>query len=555
MSLLQEFLYWIAASAGVLALALLMCLVLHRSSATLRTRLLAVAFLIALALPLVMTRLPRPMRILQVEDAPPSLQAGAGGNGTRLLRHQAAGPSVADGTADRHSASPSHARLGILPILLATALAAIWLAVTLLGLHRLVRAHLRARQLVRAAMPIQNHGLLDLHTRLCREHGRHGPVPLLCSPELSGPLTVGLLRSHILLPRAAESWPIGKHVNEAAEAVLRHEITHAVRRDNLVNLVASLVTVLQWFDPLVWLALARLRREAELACDDAVLRGGVRPSVYARVLLSHARRPVADAGRLTIVPAVSFTCHAECRLRHVLAMKVNRNRPGRLATVALALLLMSATLPLTSLRPPMSVSAKDARAAGGPAAAARTPRTAGWMFLLPTSLKNEIATGLDEMAAELREARALNAWRENPALATPLPEGLTEVPAVGFSIETHDALALPGSKFGCIFASDEGYVRARWREGGATIHLAVEAVPHPEVSGFTLWLDSLAGLLGAGQDGEFRAYRVFRQHDGIRTSMEDRTRLEMQSAIAALLAHIQQTPGHDPARTRNRQGG
>jgi beta-lactamase regulating signal transducer with metallopeptidase domain len=564
MSLPQEALFLTTASAAVLALALLFCLALRKGSATLRGRLLAAAFLIVLALPLVMTQLPRPVRIADLEWAPGRVEAGGSGEQFATMPASLGVGTVESGTPraqpEVSASGPLAPPAGLPPAqpagpsahllaFLAAALAALWLGVAALGLHRLIRVHAKARHLARAAVAIDNKVLLDLHTRLCREHGRHRPIRLLRSPRVPGPLTVGLLRARILLPQAAESWTTA---DTEVEAILRHEIAHVVRRDNLMNLAASIVAILHWFDPLAWLALTRLRREAELACDDAVLRGGVRPSAYARILLAHARQPARHNGRFAIEPTVPFACHAERRLRLLLAAKVNRTRPGRLATAAFTILLMAVTLPLTSLRTPVPIRAADARAAGGPAAAAsRHPAAAGWTFLLPASLKNDIKTSFDEMAAEIREGRALNAWRENPALGTPLPEGLTEIPADSLTVEVHDALALRGSKYGCIFTSDDGYVRARWRDGDSAIHLTLKPVPHPEASDADLWLDSLAGLFGAGQDGEFRAYSITRRHDGIRTSFEDRTRLEMQAVIAALITHMQQTEADDPARSED----
>ncbi|MBV8949645.1 MAG: hypothetical protein JOZ99_02130, partial [Actinobacteria bacterium] len=55
-------------------------------------------------------------------------------------------------------------------------------------------------------------------------------------------------------------------------AVLRHELTHARRHDNLIWLVHELASCALWFHPLVWVAGNRLALYRELSCDESVVR-------------------------------------------------------------------------------------------------------------------------------------------------------------------------------------------------------------------------------------------------------------------------------------------
>jgi tetratricopeptide (TPR) repeat protein len=72
------------------------------------------------------------------------------------------------------------------------------------------------------------------------------------------------------------------------ELVLEHELAHIRRRDFWTEVLARAATALLWFHPAAWAALKNLRRERELACDDAVLDLGVKPSDYAAQLLKMA---------------------------------------------------------------------------------------------------------------------------------------------------------------------------------------------------------------------------------------------------------------------------
>jgi len=53
--------------------------------------------------------------------------------------------------------------------------------------------------------------------------------------------------------------------------IFLHELAHVKRGDVLLNWVIIFVRSLHWFNPLVWLALSRLRADRELVCDAMVM--------------------------------------------------------------------------------------------------------------------------------------------------------------------------------------------------------------------------------------------------------------------------------------------
>jgi beta-lactamase regulating signal transducer with metallopeptidase domain len=111
----------------------------------------------------------------------------------------------------------------------------------------------------------------------------------------SSPHVAGLFRSVVMMPTAAATW-----TTEERQAAFVHELTHIRRHDRRTQALAQLACAIYWFNPLVWHAAAGLARERERACDDQVLRLGVKPSAYAALLLDLARRP----GRWT--PAIAL---------------------------------------------------------------------------------------------------------------------------------------------------------------------------------------------------------------------------------------------------------
>jgi hypothetical protein len=111
----------------------------------------------------------------------------------------------------------------------------------------------------------------------------HRECELRISDSENGPITWGLFRPVILLPRTALFWP-----RERLHAVLLHELAHIRRRDSFVQVLSLFVCTLYWPNPLVWLGARALRRDAEMAADDAALLAGVKPSAYADELLALA---------------------------------------------------------------------------------------------------------------------------------------------------------------------------------------------------------------------------------------------------------------------------
>jgi soluble lytic murein transglycosylase-like protein len=103
-----------------------------------------------------------------------------------------------------------------------------------------------------------------------REVRRIGRVGIRVG-EVATPMTWGVLRPVILLPESARF----------DKAILRHELAHVRRGDALVLALAEVTKALQWFNPLVWIAVKRLRAESERACDDAVVASGIAPAEVA----------------------------------------------------------------------------------------------------------------------------------------------------------------------------------------------------------------------------------------------------------------------------------
>ena len=139
-------------------------------------------------------------------------------------------------------------------------------------------------------------------------------VPVMKLPSLREPAVVGIFRPVLLLPAGIE----GCLTTEQLQAVLKHELCHLRRHDNLTASIHMLVEALFWFHPLVWWIGARLIEERERACDEAVVRSGHDPHVYAEGILRVCRSYVASS-----LACVSGVSGADLKIRLEGIMKTN----------------------------------------------------------------------------------------------------------------------------------------------------------------------------------------------------------------------------------------
>lgn len=173
-----------------------------------------------------------------------------------------------------------------------------------------------------------------------------------------GPLAFGVFRPLILLPHDAALWPPAR-----LRAVLAHERAHLNRRDSLSQMLAQLVCAFYWPNLLLWLASRSMRREAEIAADNAVLAAGMRPSDYAAELLQLA-------GQTLRLPALAMAAPSlEARVKSVLSPTHSRGGVRARDVFKIVWLGMAAAVALAFGRPAIGEVRAEPPTPPAPAAA------------------------------------------------------------------------------------------------------------------------------------------------------------------------------------------
>lgn len=122
---------------------------------------------------------------------------------------------------------------------------------------------------------LRRHGLVEaeeaLHRsfeRLIVQSGISRPVSLFESWLVKVPMVIGYFKPVVLFPVGLSTGLSAAEI----EAILAHEIAHIRRHDFLINILQSIVEVLLFFHPGVWIIGAAIREERENCCDDEAIR-------------------------------------------------------------------------------------------------------------------------------------------------------------------------------------------------------------------------------------------------------------------------------------------
>jgi beta-lactamase regulating signal transducer with metallopeptidase domain len=173
--------------------------------------------------------------------------------------------------------------------------------------------------------------------------GLRRPIRILVTTHPALLVTWGTIAPVILLPADAPAW-----APDRIRLVLAHEFAHLIRNDWLIQLAGEVAGAINWFNPLFWMACARLRRESEYACDDIVLDNGIGGTSYATHLIDLARTFSVHGRTWLPAPSIARPSTLERRVRAMLNPQVNRRPVSMMRRAALAALLLVVSLPIAA---------------------------------------------------------------------------------------------------------------------------------------------------------------------------------------------------------------
>ncbi len=217
----------------------------------------------------------------------------------------------------------------------------LWLAGVLVLSTLLIQRMLHVRRLISRSKPEENSFSEMLN--LCREQvGVRGPIELRVSNSVSSPAVCGLFKPVILIQEAL----IEKLSQDKLRAVLVHELCHIKRGDLWINSAQTILQIIYFYNPLVWLVNILVRRIREQAVDEMVLVAlGAEARCYSNTLIDIAEMAFSrPALSQRLVGVVESKKALAIRIRHILSRPIPKTAKlgifGLLIIIAVAATLL-----------------------------------------------------------------------------------------------------------------------------------------------------------------------------------------------------------------------
>lgn len=232
-------------------------------------------------------------------------------------------------------------------------------------------------------------------------------IRLKSHPQVFVPLTWGWRKPVILMPADTDAW-----TDEERSSALFHELSHVKRADFMVMLLVRMSLALFWWNPLSWIVYQKLRKEQEIACDELVLRAGIKPSIYAASLLAFRRsagfRWNTSAALLGMLGKPSFNE----RLATILKQKLTLKEVKMKTKIMLAAALVLAVAFVGTARPAVGVENRAAE----PTAVETAAPAPGSFDIAPPAAETQEKAAEKPAAQEKEKEKVKVAEKAKPAV-------------------------------------------------------------------------------------------------------------------------------------------
>ena len=235
----------------------------------------------------------------------------------------------------------------------------VWTIVALgLMMRKAITYFRNKRRLLSVARECDDCELEETVERLRKELRYKGRFEVVSTPGMNTTFTLGAVRPVVFLQ--------DEYSEGQLYYILKHEMTHVVRKDLLLKLLLELACCLHWFNPLVYILKNQFDDVCEASCDERVLLGCTKDEgkAYSRLLVDNLNRLEALGAPRKRIPFGSGLGDAfdktKERVNLIMNAKVIKSWKKRVASGVFAVLVAANSL--TALAYPSVYHVEDNKA-------------------------------------------------------------------------------------------------------------------------------------------------------------------------------------------------
>jgi len=276
--------------------------------------------------------------------------------------------------------------------------------------------------------PISDERILSLLESCRNVMGVRRRITAVIAPQPGTPALFGFLKPRLLLPERA----LRKLDDRELRMIFLHELAHVKHGDILLNWIIIFARRLHWFNPLVWLALRRLRADRELVCDAMVMSrlADDERLAYGRTLI----KLLDDFSGAGFCPSLAPVINHKHEIKRRVTMIAQFKPVGRVAVLLSAVIVVAVccfTFTRAAEKNTTAQKTDDNTSEAGSAASAKRKADTD---AFGTKSLNKMKQRLDELNARVHEAeRTVDEFRRNLGISGLGASGKVEG---GFDAET-----------------------------------------------------------------------------------------------------------------------
>ncbi|WP_206870899.1 M56 family metallopeptidase [Clostridium zeae] len=142
-----------------------------------------------------------------------------------------------------------------------------WFTITILLLLFIIFIYISNNNKIKNQQFCNDEALLSLFDSCKKITNIKKHIPISYSTDIQGTSLYGLFKPRIIISKDL----FNKLLDEEKKYILLHELVHLKQKDIFINWITIILSLLNWFNPLILYSFHKMKQDCEFSCDEKVM--------------------------------------------------------------------------------------------------------------------------------------------------------------------------------------------------------------------------------------------------------------------------------------------